>query len=439
MKAAALALALVTVLVGQAPAAQPNVIIITADTLRADHLGSYGYFRDTSPAIDRLSRESVHFDNAFAPMAQTLPSHLSLMTAAYPVRHGILTNLMTFKGRFVADDGPAVAAEIFRRAGYTTAAFTSSSPLSAETGIDAGFDIFYGLPPNIEDRPRVAEARAEETMENVLAWLASAPSPFLLWIHLFDPHSPYAAPPPFDRAYVNEPQLFTFLDVRGLNAKFVDEAARISNGYDGEVLYMDGQIERLFAALRARRLYDGALIVFTSDHGEGMLQHGGRYHERVWNSEVHVPLIVRLPGGRRIERRADVASLVDVLPTIAAQTGVVLADRFDGIDLLTEQRRSTLVQRLPGKERKILQYALVTQEWKYVGSPTAGEDEALFHLAEDPHERRNVIERLPDRAAQMRSEMLAVIDHAAAGKAAVAPQPASPALRERLRQLGYEE
>ena len=326
----------------------------------------------------------------------------------------------------------------FAAPGYATAAYTSSSPLSAETGIDAGFQVFHGPPADTEGRPRV-DVRAEETIDRALAWLAGASRPFFLWVHLFDAHHPYKAPPPFDRAYVNEPQLFAFLDSRGFSREVEERAAGLANAYDGEILYMDGQIERLFAALRGRDLYRDALIVFAGDHGEGLLQHGQPYHGLVWNEEIHVPLIVKLPGQGRAERRADLASLVDVLPTIAAATGVTLRGRLDGIDLLSRERNSVLVQRKPQKDRAGEQYALVTREWKYVESVAAVEPDALYHVADDPHERHDVIEQFGERAERMRHELLAAVGQAAAGRAPGEPEPVSPALRERLRQLGYEE
>jgi arylsulfatase A-like enzyme len=437
MKASATLLALVAVCVARPAAAAPDVILITADTLRADHLGAYGYFRATSPAIDRLSRESVQFDNAYAPMAMTLPSHLSLMTAANPVRHGILSNLVTFRRGFVAERGIETAAAIFRRAGYATAAFTSASPLSTETGIDAGFEVFEGPAADTKGRPLV-DLRAEDTVARALAWLARASRPFFLWVHLFDPHHPYAAPPPFDRAFVDRGETFAFLAERGFARAAYERAAALANGYDGEILYMDGRIERLLAALAARGLYDGALILFAGDHGEGLLQRGRRGHGLVWNEEVRVPLLLRLPRARRVERRAGLASLVDVLPTIAAAVGIALPVRLDGIDLLDEERASVLLQRTAGSGRRDKQYALLTREWKYVESIAAQEPDALYHIGRDPHETRNVIERFADRAARMQEELLAAVAAAGAG-AENGVEPVSPAQRERLRQLGYEE
>jgi arylsulfatase A-like enzyme len=437
MKIAALALAVLTLLGSPASAAQPDVIVITADTLRADHLGAYGYSRATSPAIDRFAREGIQFDSAFAPMSMTLPAHLSLMTAANPVRHGILSNLATFHRGFVAGTQLTTAAEIFRGVGYTTAAFTSSSPLSAETGIDAGFEVFRGPPADTQGRPRV-DVRGEETVGAVLAWLAGASRPFFLWVHLFDPHSPYEAPPPFDRAFIDPSEVFPLLDARGYPRQLYERAAAAANGYDGEILYMDGQVERLFAALRSRGLYDPALIVFAGDHGEGMWQHGKPGHGLLWNEEVRVPLILKLPGAPRAERRGDLASLVDVLPTIAGAVGVALPAKLDGIDLLRDERQSILVQRSAGENRRDKQYGLMTGEWKYVESISAGEPDALYSLAEDPNERHNVIERFAERAAKMKADLAAMIDEASDGPTGAA-QPASPALRERLRQLGYDE
>jgi arylsulfatase A-like enzyme len=160
----------------------------------------------------------------------------------------------------------------------------------------------------------------------------------------------------------------------------------------------------------------------------------------VWNEEVRVPLLLRLPRARRVERRAGLASLVDVLPTIAAAVGIALPVRLDGIDLLVEERASVLLQRTAGSGRRDKQYALLTREWKYVESIAAQEPDALYHIGRDPHETRNVIERFADRAARMQEELLAAVAAAGAGAGAEnGVEPVSPAQRERLRQLGYEE
>ena len=170
-----------------APAAPPaSVVLITIDTLRADHLGCYGYFRHTSPFIDQLAADGLLFERAITPMSTTLPAHTSLMTSAYPARHGVLSNLNFYHQPVVTDKGFQTAAQMFREAGYLTAGFVSSPGLGEESGITAGFQVF--------DESGIRDAFT--TTSRVIDWLDSVPArPFFLWVHYFDPHHPYDPPP----------------------------------------------------------------------------------------------------------------------------------------------------------------------------------------------------------------------------------------------------
>jgi arylsulfatase A-like enzyme len=415
-------------------AVKPDVVLITADTLRADHLHCYGYFRRTSPAIDRLGADGLVFENVVAPMSSTLPSHLSMMTAMYPLRHGVVSNLHFFTR---PGSAPRTAAEILRAQGYRTAAFTSATPLGAASGIGLGFDVF--------DAPAPAhggdvERRAEDTAAAALNWIDRAESPFFLWIHFFDPHHPYDAPAPYDRAFVTEPGLHEFLDARRFPPAVRRRAAELANRYDGEVLYMDQQIDRVLRRLERRGFYDRSLIVFTADHGEGLLQHGFRGHGIVWNEQLRVPLVLKAPqpGGPPPGRRSDLASLVDLLPTLAASAGVALAEGGgDGVNLLSGKRESVLSQReirVQGWATKL--YTLTTPRWKYHHDEKKGD--RLFDLEADPHETGDVLARHPQVARRMREEIESIV--AAAGAPRMRLKEELPAsVREQLRQLGYVE
>jgi arylsulfatase A-like enzyme len=431
---------------GVAPAvaqSKPNVVLITADTLRADHLHSYGYFRRTSPAIDRLAGESLLFEIATTPIATTLPSHTSLMTSTYPARHGVVWNRPFRKARNGAPQ-LRMLAELLADAGYSTAAFTSASPVSAGTGIEAGFQTFDGV--DGVDRPAAGkrtERRAEETAAAALAWLDGARSPFFLWIHFFDPHEPYEPPPPFDRAFVDEPELFRFLDERQFPRRSYADAAAMANRYDGEILYMDGQIARLLDRLARLGLYDEALIVFTADHGQGLLQHGFEGHGIVWNEQLRVPLLIKPPRSSAIQpgRHADLASLIDVVPTMVRAAGLPIpVDQFDGVDLRAARRRSMLSQQQHGRGagwRKLL-FTLTTERWKYFYYQDGSEPDRLYDLAADPHETRDVMRENTGVAGQMRDEIVELLRNVEKKRGFV-DAPMSEGLRERLRQLGYGE
>ncbi len=258
-------------------ARSPSMVLITVDTLRADHLGCYGYFDDTSPTIDGLAASSLLFERAIATAAVTLPSLLSILSSTYPSRHGVESNLRFFRRR--ASDSLPFAAELLRTAGYRTAAFTSSAPVGAETGISVGFEVFSGPPAWTPERGG-GEVRAANTIDQALAWLEEVDPPYFLWVHLFDPHFPYAPPPRFARpAEEVRAEVDDRLVRLAVPLRHRARARRAIRSYDGEIRYVDDQLRRLLAKLEQRDHYADSLIIFTADHGEGLYQHGWRGHE----------------------------------------------------------------------------------------------------------------------------------------------------------------
>jgi len=416
----------------------PSIVVITVDTLRADHLSCYGYFRRTSPFIDSLAANGVLFESVMAPMASTLPSHLTLFTSMLPIHHGIQGNFHSFHIPFVSRDGIQTAAQLFKRKGYTTAAFVSATPLCRRTGISAGFDVY--------DETRRPERPARETMDRALIWLGSQPEPpVFLWVHLFDPHALYAPPPPYNRMFQTDDSLVAFLADRGVdyeNPKALDA----NNGYDGEVRYVDDQIARLLKKLRQLGWYDPSAIVFTSDHGEGLGQHNWLEHGRIHNEQLFVPLIVKFPAGEapRGERRRNLVSLLDVLPTLAETLDLPLTEderrQFEGVNALGEsagdgrvfsQRSVSDTRHGPGEN-----YALTSLEWKYMYY-TDGQD-ALFDMKTDRNERLNVIADHPDRAKRMKVRIDSMLDEAKTRRPALRRKDSiDPEYRKRLKALGY--
>lgn len=265
-----------------AAAAQPNVVLVTIDTLRADHVGVYGA-SDATPALDALAREGVRFENAISPVPLTRPAHASLLTGLYPNQHGIRDNLPAG----LEPSTPTLATRL-GAAGYQTAAFVGSFLLGRGSGFENGFDVFRdGSASGAGDRVGArSERRAEEVASEVLEYISSARPPFFLWIHFYDPHAPYDPP----------------------------GALR---GYAGEIEYVDSQVGRIVAALRARGLLDSTLVVATADHGEGLGDHGEDEHGvLVYEETLRVPLIARGPGieAGRVERAP--LSLVSVAPAL---------------------------------------------------------------------------------------------------------------------------
>ena len=388
----------------------PNLVLITIDTLRADHLGTYGYFRDTTPNIDALARESVVFDAAYATMATTLPSHASMLTSRYPLEHGILANVMHGGKPFGWKPGMLSFAQVAKDAGYRTAAFVSSSPLKRQSGIDAGFDDW--------SEPVAAHRKAEETLADVLPWLeARPPEPFFLWVHLFDPHWPYDAPPPFDKRFHSDeldPELEAWIAARGLpesamRANETVETREALDAYCGEVAYTDQEVGRLLDALRANGLLDKSIVTLTADHGEGLNQHDWHGHGLVWEEQLRVPLIIRFPAAaRQAPRRvASIVSLIDLVPTLLGRVEPWSTPSWtqyfahaSGVDALAPafaeravyaQRSGREMERDPGE-----MYTITTPQWKYIHQPEVGA--FLFDRRKDPFELDNLAGRERDEA-----------------------------------------
>lgn len=412
-----------------------SLVLVTLDTLRADRLGSYGYVRDTSPALDRFAAGALLFENAIAPMATTLPSHVSIMTGVHPVGHGVLSNHAYLQRPLETGEGLRTMAQMLQEAGYGTGGFVSASPLSRATGIDVGFDRFHAPDPWQPGREGT-EWRAWRTVDAALEWLDEVEPPFFAWVHLFDPHRPYAAPPPFLGSFESDESLRAEMERIGIPESRTYQALRVSNRYDEEVRYMDQELGRLLRYLEQRGLPE-LVVVVAADHGEGLWQHDVLEHGVLYQEQIRVPLLLRLPGGP--EGRSDaLASLVDVLPTLAAHTDLPLdGEQSDGRDLLDGGRDAALSQRALRKHWPELNFTLTEPDWKYWYFEK--QRDRLYHLAADPHELRDVIAGHPERAARMRAELLARVERYRSREPLRVSDEIPPALREQLRALGYVE
>jgi len=405
---------------GPAPASPWNVLIVTVDTLRADHLSCYGYFRDTSPRIDALAAESVLFESCTAPISHTQPSHASLFTGTYPLEHGTLSNLATLAGGhggppFAATPELRTLAQHLLEAGYRTGAFVSASPVKRESGLDAGFDAW--------DEPDELARASRDTQRLASVWmLEQAEVPFLCWLHLFDPHRAYTTlPEEYARLYRTDDELLAVLerrgasleltpvdDVRGIVKETVDIRA-MANLYDGAVRYVDDAVGAVLDDLRAHDLLESTLVVLTADHGEGIGQHGEVDHGHLWREQLWVPLIVRAPGAapRRVSERL---SLVDALPTAFGLAPGLPVEGFlaqcSGRDVLRGEPLpvfSMLPKRRPDAPMTL---AIELDGWRFLRS--TGGAEALFDLGSDPFELVNLRNRRPEKADELRAALLAL-------------------------------
>ena len=403
---------LATLLAGVVPAAspreippsRPSVLLITVDTLRPDALG-FVSGRNATPNLDALAREGCRFPSAVSPVPLTLPAHTSILTGLLPARHGVHDN-----GQVLGRDMPTLA-ERFAAGGYATGAFVAGYPLRAPFGLDRGFARYDDtLPTGSEGW---LERKAPDVTEAALAWLRTAPRPFFLWVHYYDPHDPYTPPGAFF-------------------------GPGLRGAYDGEVAYADHAIGALRAGVPERDRA-GLVTVFTADHGESLGEHRERTHGFfLYDTTTVVPAIVHWPVhiGPRVSRAP--VRLVDLAPTMLDLAGLAPLAAADGVSLA-----ALLGGRKQPDEPAFLetQQPWITYGWsplaavrhggfKYVRAPRP----ELYDLARDPGEETNVLASEPSRASSLqalleRFERLPRVRSAA--------RSGDPSVMESLRALGY--
>jgi arylsulfatase A-like enzyme len=289
---------------------QFNVLLVTLDTTRADRLGCYGYTDAHTPALDSLAAQGVLFERAFTPAPVTLPAHASLLTGLVPPVHGVRDN-----GIYRLRDEAVTLAELLGDAGMVTAATVAAYVLASRFGLAQGFSHYDERLKGQLGKPAAfyVERPAEEVTDAALGWLEKRNDKknFFLWVHYFDPHSPYVPPARFDSLCPGRP-------------------------YDGEIAYMDSQLGRLLGALRSDGQYENTLVVVVGDHGEALGEHGEPTHGIfLYNSTVRVPLIVKFPAGEHAGGRVDAnVSLVDIFPTVLERAGLSVPSGIQGRSLL---------------------------------------------------------------------------------------------------------
>ncbi len=371
-----------------------NFILVTLDTTRADHLGCYGYARATTPNLDAFAAESLLFENCYAPIAHTTPSHASLFTGVFPYEHGVLACSFRADERvqeqraFVSTARLKSYPQILADHGFATGGFVTAATTKKVTGLAAGFAA-WGEPSG--------EVRAgAEALSEALAWLETAPEPFCLWLHLFDAHAP---PREKNAKHVQKFPADAALRAHLAERKIDGGLANLEREfalYDAGVRLMDDHFRDLRAALVARGAWDDSVIVVTGDHGEGLYQHGERTHGTVWKEQLHVPLMVRVPG-HAPQRVATVLSTIDILPTAVTLAGATLPSdelllQAHGHAALAEDFEERPVFSMSPPKRG--EFSLSTARWRLIRRK-GGESE-LYDLEADPFELHDVAAAQPD-------------------------------------------
>lgn len=387
-----------------------NVVLITLDTTRADYLGCYGKSGDPTPNFDAIARDGTRFDMAIASAAVTPVAHASILTGLDNREHGL--RVLSGQGGFRLPADIPTLATVLHDQGYSTAAVHSAFPVSAYFGFQRGFDVFdsfdgviqKGVTGNMTWPLLVQQRRSDETTNLVLDDLKDEGRPFFLWVHYWDPH---------DNVRVPDPQYLG------------PELARDSAGnvlpsrelYGAEVRYVDAQFGRLVASLKASGDYDNTIFVIVADHGEGLGDHGWPAHRILYQEQVRVPLIVRIPGVRAASSFAGVVRSTDIYPTVLDYLGVAAPRPPSGkslrapIEGRSETARVAFADQVNGYDlnAKMLEsrpdddfvYAVVDLPWKWIYRPMHPEKSELFDLAADPRETKNLREARPEIVLRM--------------------------------------
>lgn len=376
-----------------APRSRPHILIYMVDTLRADHLGVYGWHRDTSPHLDRLAGDGVVFETAYAPSSWTRASVASLLTGLPPVEHGATSRRHRLPPRL------KLVSEHLSGLGYRTHAVVTNPHVVEHWGFDQGFDRFVVLGTDDERWADVDAGRVNRELQDLLPGPEAPPT--FLYVHTIDPHAPNDPVEPYDRLFTEEPR--PALRVGRLDPG-VDpaELENLVALYDAEIRYADDHFGELIEELRRRGVYDDTLIVFVSDHGEEHLDHGrGGHGQQLFEEVVRVPLVVKFPGGELAGRRVEVpASLLDVAPTVLRAAGDEVAPELDGIDLARMAREPSEAAGRPlFLDLELRRYddtlhvarGVVYRGHKYIEEVLPEPRRMLFDLASDPGEKRNLL------------------------------------------------
>ena len=396
----------------------PNVVIVTFDTARYDRFGFAGDASALTPHVDALAARGVSFDRAYSSVPLTLPAHTTMLTGLEPFEHGVHNN-----GHFQVPDSIPTLAELLRTAGFDTAAFVSAAVLEAQHKLARGFDVY-----DDETNKRrgtldtsVPKRRGDETTGAAIRWLdgrSGSSRPFFLWIHYFDPHRPYQLPPEYE--------------------------AR-SDRYAASISFADAELGRLLERVAAVEGERGTLVLFTSDHGESLGEHGESTHGLVaYDSTLRVPLIVSGPGAPRGVRSAALTGHADMMPTILAAAGVRAPKPLSGRSLFDAAREDASAAdslvRYFECEAAHFEFGWAplagvrTARWKYTATPEPPE---LYDVLADPHELHDVVDQEPEVRARMEEQWAEIRARREAETPDARLLGVSLETMERLAALGY--
>jgi arylsulfatase A-like enzyme len=430
------------------PARRPHVILISIDTLRADHLPTYGYARETAPRIAAFARDAIVFEEAFSQSQKTAESHMSLMTGLYPEVHGVHSAPRRRVTR-LSDEIPTLA-EALRGAGYRTRALHGGGNVRPALGFDRGFERY--------DEERDLPASLARARQAILELEATPGAPFFLFLHTYEVHAPYDPPVAHARRFVDPVYAGDIVAPsaqpaparraersrafwQGVDPSSPEDRRHLSDLYDAGIHQADAQLGAFLDWLEARPVWRDTLIVLLSDHGEEFGEHGKFQHSTLHREALHVPLVIRFPGDdpvTRPRRIPAVVRLIDVKPTLLEFLDVPAPPHLQGRSLLPLLRGEPAPPRpVLSQTLKASRAALRDGDWKLIRDERG---EQLYRVSSDRGERRDLRADEPERAAELAARLDALLAESAALRdsfAAPGTQPIDPQALEQLRALGY--
>lgn len=474
----------VTASAGPAPERQgPNLILIVLDTLRADHMGMYGYERDITPWLDEFASKATVYDFAHGSSSYTLPTHATLFTGLLAETHGAVelhnhdnSNGVSLLELGLQADFAEVAplpeealtlAEILKARGYETGAICANTAYLARAfNMDQGFDTYVDqmgsraawrplglsiavrlpLPQKWRLHRMLGSSEryylfAHEVNELTRQWLRGrADRPFFLFLNYMEAHAPYLPVPGYRDLF---PHSYTLQqeDWARINKGEIEltdyEKTVLVDAYDAEIKYMDDQLREMFAHFEAEGALENTIVAIVADHGESFGEHGRLGHAlTVYQPEVHVPLIVRLPGQSEGKRETRFVHQADVMPTLLRELGAPVPDAIEGTDLTVAERKLPSVTYFGPYERDYTEYAVYSDPWKLIWS--SNKPAQLYNVREDPLEKNNLADEQPETL----TDLLALLEkhhQRPSVKLQAGPMVLDPETAERLKAIGYGE
>ena len=419
-----------------------NLVLISIDTLRADRLGSYGYQRDTSPALDKLAQISTVFERVVSPSSWTLPAHVSMMSGLYPSTH----NIQKSRGQKIADS-TVLLSKLLQENGYSTVGVTGGGFLSHVYGFNKGFDRFIEAEKYAPGKERTSIHYAVKTARKELKKI-SEEKPFFLFLHTYDVHCPYSPPKAYSMMYQSDDADEIEADHCGntyynVNKTTKENALYLSDRYDESIRAVDDSLGKFFDYLKSRNDYERTVIVVTSDHGEEFFEHGKIGHDSSLYSELlFVPMIMHVPNAEA-QRISEHVSLVDIFPTVMDVLNLWYPPNVDGASLAKMVKGEVAPYKVRPFEFSELKRGL--NAFSRIGDRSQlivtenNEESYFFDLVKDPTEQNNLVLRKPDWFSAKHNELLSFISSRSRIGLNITPdvQTEREDQIKRLQSLGY--